>query len=689
MNVLEQMVHRADGFFEQGAWQDAESGYKQVLQIDPHHAFANHRLGVIAIRQKDVAKATEFFENALSLEPSHSHYMQSLAMALAMSNQLDQAITLMQRVTSLAPEVSDFHFQLGQLLAATGKPEAALVSFCRACELGSDRLEELQVFTRDTLLRGGTTHSILPVLRYLAQRLRSPESFNELGYALQVLNDSRQSIDAFKQAIQLRPNNANALNNLGTAYRKVGLLDEARDSFQRAIQADPTVAEAFVNLGIALTDVCELDMASVCYERAIALRPSYEHAYSRYLFNLQYQPGVTEKGLLESHVAFGKRFCEPAASEGDSKRRRHDPSTPFRVGFVSDGFGQHPVGRFLNSFLSHGDPSLLTIAMYSDRSRNDILTNALRQSSGVWRATSAMSHDSLARTILEDHIDVLFDLDGHAGRRMGLYSRRPAQIQCTWMGYVGTTGLTSMDYLVADRWQIPATSDAYYLEKVIRMPDGYVCFPPPTDSVAITPLPMLRNRHVTFGSMNQPAKANLQVLHSWARILRGVPKSRLRLQYKGYDCISIASRIRNVFREYSIDEERLEFVGKSTGFEMLSGYRSIDIALDTFPYSGGITTCEALWMGVPVVTFSGDTFASRHATSHLSNIGMDELIAKDRDAYETLAIELANSSQRLELWRGCLRDQMLASPLCDGKLFARNWTNMVQKMCEDSVQLND
>ncbi len=685
MKLLEQLVDRADRFFEQGAWQEAESGYLQVLQIDPPNAYSNHRLGVIAIRLDDGAKAMVFLEKALAYVPNHPHYMQSLAMALAMSNQLDRAVALMQQATRLAPEIADFHLQLGQLLAATGKNEAAVDSFCRACELGSDRLEELQLFTHDRLLRGGTTYSILPVLRYLAQRLRSPEAFNELGYALQVLNDSRQSIDAFKQAIQLRPNYASALNNLGTAYRKLGLLDEARDSFQRAIQADSSIAEAHVNLGIALTDICELDMASLCYQRAIALRPSYEHAYSRYLFNLQYQPGVTEKGLLESHVAFGQRFCGPAASEGDSKRRRHVPSTPLRVGFVSDGLGQHPVGRFLSSFLSHGDPSLITFTMYCDRNRNDSLTHALRQSSGVWRETSAMSHDTLARTILEDQIDVLFDLDGHAGRRMGMYSRRPAPIQCTWMGYVGTTGLASMDYLVADRWQIPATSEAYYLEKVIRMPDGYVCFPPPADSEGISPLPMLQNGYVTFGSMNQPAKANLQVLHSWARILRGVPKSRLRLQYKGYDCSSIIARIRNVFREYSIDEERLEFVGKSSGLEMLTGYQSIDIALDTFPYSGGITTCEALWMGVPVVTLPGDTFASRHATSHLSNVGMSELIATNLDAYEALAIDLANSSQRLELWRDRLRAQMLASPLCDGERFARGWTNMIQRMSRDSV----
>ena len=676
------MLRRADGFFEQGAWQEAESGYLQVLLIDPHHSISNHRLGVIAIRQNDANKAIVFFENALAYEPNHPHYIQSLAMALAMSNQLDRAITLMQQVTSLAPEIADFHIQLGQLLAATGKREAAVKPFCSACELGSDRLEELQVFARDMLLRDGATHSIVPVLRYLAQRLRSPEAFNDLGYALQVLNDSRESIDAFKQAIQLRPNYANALNNLGTAYRKLGFLDEARDSFEKAIQADPSIAEAHVNLGIVLTDICELDMASLCYQRAIELRPSYEHASSRYLFNLQYQPGVTAKSLLESHVAFGQRFCVPAAHADDSQPRRHNPSIPLRVGFVSDGFGQHPVGRFLNAFLSHVDPSLLTLAMYCDRNRNDSLTNALRQRSDMWRATFAMSHDSLARTLREDQIDVLFDLDGHAGRRMGMYSRRPAPIQCTWMGYVGTTGLTCIDYLIADRWQIPASSDAYYSEQVLRMPDGYVCFPPPTDSVGITPTPMLQNRYVTFGSMNQPAKANLQVLHSWARILRSVPRSRLRLQYKGYDCSWIVARIRNVFREYSIEEERLEFVGKSTGLEMLTGYRSIDIALDTFPYSGGITTCEALWMGVPVVTFPGDTFASRHATSHLSNVGLSELIAKDLDAYEALAIALANSSQRLVQLRSCLRSQLLASPLCDGELFARGWTGMVQRMCE-------
>ena len=532
------------------------------------------------------------------------------------------------------------------------------------------------------LLRGEASYSIVPVLRYLAQRLRSAEAFNNLGYALQTLGDSCESIDAFKQAIQLRPNYANALNNLGTAYRKLGYLEEARDSFQKAIQADPAIAEAHVNLGIAFTDICELDLASLCYQRAIALRPSYEHAFSRYLFNLQYQPSVTEKGLLESHVAFGQRFSVPVAHEGDSQPRRRFPARPLRVGFVSDGFGQHPVGRFLNAFLPHLDPSLLTLAFYCDRNRNDSLTKALRQGSNLWRETVAMSHDSLARIIRDDQIDVLFDLDGHAGKRMGMYSRRPAPIQCSWMGYVGTTGLTCMDYLVADKWQIPATSDAYYSEQVLHMPNGYVCFPPPTDPVGITPLPMLQNGYVTFGSMNQPAKANLHVLHSWARILQAVPRSRLRLQYKGYDCSTIVSRITNVFREYSIDEERLEFIGKSSGLEMLMGYQSIDIALDTFPYSGGITTCEALWMGVPVITFPGETFASRHATSHLSNVGVSELIAEDLDAYEALAISLANSSNHLDSMRKSLRAQMLASSLCDGELFARDWTNMIQRMCE-------
>ena len=270
-------------------------------------------------------------------------------------------------------------------------------------------------------------------------------------------------------------------------------------------------------------------------------------------------------------------------------------------------------------------------------------------------------------------MDLLFDLSGHtSGNRLLVFVRKPAPIQLTWMGYVGTTGLSAIDYLVADRYHVPEGTESHYRERVIRLPDGYVCYDPPTYAPEAGPLPATSCGHVTFGCFNSPAKVGPEVVAAWAEVLRRVPLSRLLLRYTGLDDEGLRGQYLDRFDAHGIDRGRVELKGGSSNAAMLAAYGRVDLGLDPFPYSGGITTCEALWMGVPVVTCPGKTFAGRHSLSHLSNVGLTETIASDLGQYVELAVGLADDLPRLAgLAPGSGRGWR-SSPLCDGDRFVRN-----------------
>jgi predicted O-linked N-acetylglucosamine transferase (SPINDLY family) len=323
--------------------------------------------------------------------------------------------------------------------------------------------------------------------------------------------------------------------------------------------------------------------------------------------------------------------------------------------------------------LENLDPTLAETFCYSDGTREDAMTNRLRASTNGWRDVRALSDEQLAEQIRADGIDVAFDLAGHTGRnRLLMFARRPAPIQITWLGYVGTTGLTAIDYLLADRHEVPEGAESFIAERVLRMPDDYVCYDPPLDAPPVGPLPAIERGFVTFGSFNNFTKITPAVAGVWATILRRVNGARLVLRYSGLDAPSVQRRVGEMFARYGVDSSKLELHGGSNHEDFLRGYQDIDVALDPFPYSGGLTTCEAVWMGVPVVTFPGKTFAGRHSLSHLSNAGMTETVAANLESYVDIAVGLAEDLPRLASLRGKLRDQVAASPLCDGQRFAVN-----------------
>jgi predicted O-linked N-acetylglucosamine transferase (SPINDLY family) len=390
--------------------------------------------------------------------------------------------------------------------------------------------------------------------------------------------------------------------------------------------------------------------------------------------------------LAEAHARYDRQHAAPL--RGAIARHENVDARPgsLRLGFVSPDLGKHPVGYFLVQLLENIDRKQHATICYSDRIGKDDLTHRLQSAASQWRDVIGMSDQRLAEQIHADRIGVLFDMAGHtAHNRLLVFARKPAPIQVTWAGYVGTTGLKVMDYLLADRYEVPPGAERHYQERVLRMPEGYVCYDPPIDAPAVASLPALNRGEMTFGCFNNPAKITRQVIDIWARILRRLPGAQLVLKYKGWNDSGVARRFTEMFASQAIDPGRLEFLGNSPHHELLAEYNRIDLALDPFPYCGGLTTCEALWMGVPVLTCPGTTFAGRHSLSHLSNIGLTETIAGDMDEYVELAVSLAGDLPRLAALRASLRQRMAASPLCDGKRFANNFIAMLQDVWEKRV----
>jgi predicted O-linked N-acetylglucosamine transferase (SPINDLY family) len=479
------------------------------------------------------------------------------------------------------------------------------------------------------------------------------------------------AIAAYRRAIELKPDYAAALSNLGVALKELGRFDEAVAALRRAIELEPDRAEVHNNLSSTLLAQGDHEGAIRACRRALELRPGYTDAHSNLLMCAQYQSGVSLAGLARAHAEWEDRHAAGHRASWKPWDLDPDADRPLRLGFLSPDLRRHPVGFFLARVLENLDSRACAVVCYHSRADRDAMSDRLAARATQWRDVVGLSDDALAAQIRADRIDILFDLAGHtADHRLLVFARRPAPIQISWIGYVGTTGLKAMDYLLADRFHVPPSAEVHYCEKVLRMPAGYVCYDPPPVAPAVGPLPALDRGHITFGSFNNTAKLTPEVLALWAGIVGRVPGSQLKLVSPSLGEATARDRIGSAFGAAGGDRDRLELRGGLAWSELLAAYNTIDVALDPFPYSGGVTTCEALWMGVPVVTCPGETFASRHSLSHLANVGLTEIVAGDRHEYADLAVRLAGDLPYLTSLRAGLRERMAGSPLCDGARFA-------------------
>ena len=639
-----------------GQASEAISSLAQAIKLKPDHAEAHNHLGVVLAQQGKLDEALASFQEALRLRPSSAEISQNLRQAMAIHDnnlgsslasqgKLDEAATCFRRALELKPDYTEAHNALGAVLGRQAKMNEAAACFRRALELKPDYAEA---------------------------------SYNLATVALR-MNQLDEAATLYRRILEVNPNFAEAHNNLGVVLSEQGELDQAGACYRRALELNPDHAEAHNNRGLWLMQQGIAEEAIGCFRKALEINPRYAKAHSNALQTLQYQPDVTLAHLAAAHAEYNERHATPLRATWRPHDNERDPDRRLRLGFVSPDFGLHPVSYFLIQVLENLDRRQAETVCYSDRQKTDAMTDRLRATATDWRDARALNDQQLADQIRADRIDIAIDLTGHTGgNRLLAFARKPAPIQISWLGYVGTTGLSAMDYLLADRYQVPEAAEPFIAERVLRMPDGFICYEPPSDAPSVSPLPALAQGYVTFGSFNFPAKITPEVVALWARILLRVPGSRLVLKYRRLDTPSVARRIVQMFAERGVDSSRLELLGWSRHQDLLEQYHRVDVALDPFPYNGGSTTCEALWMGVPVVTCPGETFAGRHSLSHLSNVGLTETIADDLEEYVELAAGLAADLPRLAGIRARLRQQMADSPLCDGKRFAENFMEVLR-----------
>lgn len=508
-----------------------------------------------------------------------------------------------------------------------------------------------------------------------------------LAHALATCGNADGALQWMRHAHAIDPSNPVLEMNLGAIHHGRGEIDQAAQCYARAVERRPDYAEAWLNYGNAALYSGDAATGIERFDQALRHGPHLDKALANIVYALSYAPEASPADIRRRAEEWDRRFALPRTAAGPAfADRRAD--RPLRIGYVSPDLANHPIGHFMIGVLAHHARDAFAATVYSERPVEDDLSARMKTHAAAWHKTAGMSDAALIRQIVADRIDVLVDLAGYtSGNRLRVFSAKPSPVQLTWMGSVGTTGLAAMDGLIADRFHVPEGTESHYRERVFRLPDSFLSFTPAAYTPAVGELPFLRNGFITFGCFSNPAKISAPLIQTWAAILKRVPNSRLRLQYRWMDSRLNRQRIEKALAAHGIAPERLVIAGEASHAQLLAAYNDIDIALDTSPYSGGATALEALWMGAPIVTWPQARFASRHAYSFLSVLGLSELIGDGPSGYVEAACRLAGTPGRLQALRTSLRPRLAPSPLCDTERFTRGleaayreaWSGFVTK----------
>ncbi len=632
----------------------AEQCFATVVSLQPDFARAYRQLGIAQHRQKKLEEAAESYQKALQIEPDDAVIHNNLGAIFEAQDHFSVAKELYEKALAIDPECVEALSNLGGLQMKTGAPEKALASLRLALEIQPD-------------------YAI---------------AHNNLGNVFQNIGQYEDALACYRQALAINPDYAQVHNNISRVFYSLGRYEEGLTSCQRALALDPNDADTLNNLGNYLQESGRFDEALNSYQRALQIKPDFAMAFSNLLFIHNYLLDQPPAQMLAEAQRFGELVASKAHpfSAWDTLP---DPGRCLRIGLVSADLRTHPVGYFLENVLSalaSTSAGRLEIIAYYNHFAVDALTERLRACCHAWHPVVGLPDETLARQIHADRIDILIDLSGHtAQNRLPMFAWKPAPIQTTWLGYFATTGVSAIDYLIADPYTLPESEERHFSETIWRLPETRLCFTPPAENIEVSPLPALQNGYVTFGCFNSLAKMNDAVVELWAQILTAVPDSKLFLKARQIQEASTQELIFTRYAAHGIGRERLILEGLSPRADYLATYRRVDIALDPFPYTGGTTSAEALWMGVPVLTLAGPRFLSRQGVGLLMNAGLPDWVAQNPEDYVARAAAHAKDVHNLSALRNRLRQQVLASPIFDAPRFAQHFEsalrNMWQKWC--------
>jgi predicted O-linked N-acetylglucosamine transferase (SPINDLY family) len=511
--------------------------------------------------------------------------------------------------------------------------------------------------------------------------------YYNLGCVYRAIFEFSLAVKNFEKAVALKPSYVEALVNLGVCNYDIGKFDLAEQFCRRAIEISSWHLEANNNLAATMKELGRPEEAIAIYQELLKHYPNSHVIHSNLLMHLHYDLKQTQRSLYEAHLDWAVKYGQENI-ERLYKTLDKNPRKRLKIGYVSADLRRHPVGYFIDNVLRDIDKEQFSIYCYDNGKTRDDLTERLKSYSNMWRVIYGLEDDVVANMIINDGIDILIDLSGHTGStRINLFTKKLAPLQVSWIGYFNTTGLASIDYVLTDKVHSPIGADQWFTEKLYRLPNCYLCYSPPEFAPEpASTIPVEKNGFITFGCFNHVAKLNEQVIKAWAEILTEVKNSQLFIKLKIPNIDIIKGEIINRFARYNITSERIRIVGWSPHKEMLAQYNEIDIALDPFPFPGGLTSCEALWMGVPVVTYAGELMVSRQTCTYLHAIGFDELVANSVQQYQELAVKLASDLPKLKQIKSTLRMRMQASVLIDSKIFAQDLGKAYREMWENYCQ---
>jgi predicted O-linked N-acetylglucosamine transferase (SPINDLY family) len=599
----------------------------QLLRAAEHHLNAGRP-----------ADAEAFARRALAADKRSPEAVHLLGLAALKQGRADEAVQHMRKSLVLRPDTPQFYSNLSQACCAAGDPARGADYARKAVEL----------------------------------RPGDPMFLNNLSDAARQAGDLPTAVDAARRAVAARPDLWMGHANLGAALERTGDLPGARAAIERAVELEPRQPEAWANLAAMRELVGDLRGALAAHHRRMELTPDDPAARSALLMTSQYDPALTAAEVTRLHRDAGKHFADRVSAGTPPHPNDRDPDRRLRIGYVSGDLRDHAVARFFAGILESHDRARHGITLYSNSPVTDAVTDRLRAHGDHWEPLANRSDDDAATLVRSHAIDVLVDLGGHTrGGRLPLFARKPAPVQIAYLGYPGTTGLTSMDYVVADDVVAPPAHDDLYVERVLRLPHGFSCYRFLTDPPPVAPSPAAAAGRVTFASLHSLLRLNPEVIAAWSRILHAVPGSRLLVLRHDIDP-SARNYLTAQFASHGIPAERLELRDTFDLATYLDVYQDADVLLDTFPWSGHTTACEALYMGAPVVTLLGNGHAGRMVASILHQVGLPDLVARDVDEYVRLATTLAADSGRLAALRAGLRTRVANSPLMDYPLVTRD-----------------
>ena len=620
-----------------------------------------------------LAEAQGILHRILVMAPAQGDSLQRLGLLFYQSGQAVRGTQWLERAVAVAPQTPEFHNCLGLVLQARGLEVQAGVSFLNAVRAVPDFSEGMVNLARLCEERGELEAAARLFAQAIVVRPELEVPYKAFAQVLQTQGRLDEARTAFGRALALQPLNPVALANLGSICQRRFQLERARACYRMSLCHRPELGEIYNNLGTMLQELGRHGEAHGYLRRALNLLPDNPYIGMNLVFSQLYLPGAGLAEILAAATEWVQRQNLPARPAPVVTTPTGTADRVRRLGFVSADFREHAVGKLTVAVVEGLHRAGYQVMCYSNKAVEDDFTARFRQASAVWRPVFGVDDGKLAELIRDDGVEVLFDLGGFsAENRLAALAGRPAPIQISWVGYPGTTGLDSIDYILADRFQIPHGAERFYSEHVLRLPDSYTVIEPPNDVPPPGVLPASLSGQVTFGSFNGLKKLNPDVLALWSRILGRFPSSRMIIKAPALSIAEARQSCIDLFTANGVAERRLVLVGATSPRDHLLAMRDADLVLDTFPYAGGMTTLECLWMGLPVVTLPGETFCSRHSLSYLSNIGLDELAASDADGYIDLAVRLAGDLPRLGELRSSMRRRMQGSALCDAGVFVKH-----------------